>query len=131
MTRLARSRYETFVEGRTTYVRLTLQTTTDGGATWSAIDVSASSLSVHLRAWKRPPVDGSSSYIVDVTLTKITAASGIVGGYVEFAAEYGQVECEVVLIDTGAASSVTTSGYREQVIHRWLAEVVSAVRASS
>ena len=129
--RTGQSRYETFVEGRTTYVRLTLQSTTDGGTTWSAIDVSASSLSVHLRAWKRPPVDGSASYLVDVTLAKITPASGIVGGYVEFGADYGQVECEVVLIDTGAASTVTTSGYREQIIKRWLAEVVSAVRASS
>ena len=129
--KLTPSRYDTFVEGRTTYVRLTLQATTDGGATHSAIDVSSASLSVHLRAFKRPPVDGSASYLVDVTMTKVTAASGIVGGYVEFGADYGQVECEVVLIDTGAVSTVTTSGYREQIIKRWLAEVVSAVRASS
>jgi hypothetical protein len=123
--------YAVFVEARSTYVRFTLQDSTDGGSTWSALDVSSSSLSVAFRAFKLPPTDGVAGYLVNSTLTKVTAASGIVGGYVRFTADYGQVQCEVVVIDSGTADANTTSGYREVVYRRWVAEVVPAVKASS
>lgn len=129
MTDLTRSVYDRFVEGRTVYILDTIEESSDGGATWAALNLTSSSLSVRFRAWKRPPVDGASGYIIDQPMTKVTAASGIVGYYATFEAEYGEVECEIVVVDSAVtATGVTTTGYRESLWKRWKAEVVSAVR---
>lgn len=126
---LSPSVYSVFCEGRTTYVLLTLQESSDGGSTWSAKDVSASSLSVRFRAYKRPIVDGASGVIIDEAMTKVTAASGIVGYYVLFTTDYGQVECEVVVVDSAVTGQATKSTYREVLWRRWKAEVIPAVMA--
>ena len=127
---LTPSVYSTFVEGRTTYILDTLQESSDGGATWTARDVSSATVSVRFRAYKRPIVDGATGVLIDAAMTEVTAASGIVGYYARFDADYGQIECEIVVVDSSVADATTLTGYREVLWKRWKAEVISSVRAA-
>lgn len=122
--------YEEFDEGQTVYVELSLDDSTDNGATWSDVNLTSSALSVKFRAQSFPPGTGSSAWIIDDTMTKVTAASGIVGAYIRFAADYGQVECRVVLIDSAVVDTATTSGFRERTFRKWQATVRPCVRAA-
>ena len=110
------SPYDEFEEGQTVYIEETLQDSTDNGATWSAVNLTSATLTVELRAQTFPP--------------GTTAASGIVGKYVRFTGDYGQVELRIVLIDSAVADTTTTSTYRERTFRKWLATVRPCVRAA-
>jgi hypothetical protein len=127
--RVTRSRYEEFLEGQTVYVLDTLEDSSDG-ATWAAKDVSSATLSVKFRAQTLPAGTGSSSWIIDQTMTKVDGAAGKVGAYVNFTADYGSVECMIVLVDSAVVNTKTTTGYRETIYKRWEATVRPCVSAS-
>lgn len=108
-------------------------------ATEAARDCSAANVAAHFRATLSPPGAGSTTFLVDVTLTKtlnpdgsdgaVTAGStGWFRGTIEFPAPYAQVLCEVVLLDLNTARTtgtiLTPSGYLEEIVEdRWIAVV--------
>jgi len=127
------SPYDEFEEGQTVYIEETLQDSTDNGATWSAVNLTSATLTVELRAQTFPPGTTAASWLTigpDNSMTKVTAASGIVGKYVRFTGDYGQVELRIVLIDSAVADTTTTSTYRERTFRKWLATVRPCVRAA-
>lgn len=124
------SLYTTFQAGATVYVEVTLEESSDGGATYTAKSVASSDITARFRALKRPTVPTSAGYIIDAAMTEVDAANGVVGYYATFSAAYGQVECQIVVVDAGTANATTTTGYRETLWKRWNAEVVEGVLAS-
>lgn len=119
-------RFHTFEEDRTTLIRGTLKDANDGAAL-SAVDVSSGTVSVRFRAYKMPPATDA-DYLIDGVMTKTDGANGIVTYYATFTSDYGQVACEVVLVDSAVTGQPTPTTYRERVFKKWMARVLPSVQ---
>ena len=89
------------------------------------LNISAATLEVHFRAYRAP----SSACLADVVLTKGTAASGFVSGYIPaFTTPYTSLTMEIVLVDTSVNDAATKSTKAEYLVAEWVSPVVDASR---
>jgi len=119
-------------EDRAKYLRFALKESIDGAAL-SAIDISAATAKVRLRAWKAPASSRvASAYLLNTEFTKVgDGTAGKVHGYFTLTTSStlpGQVQFEVVLVDEAVGSQPTPTTYRERVMLSWNADVVNAVQ---
>lgn len=103
-----------FAEDRATYLRIDVREAIDHAAL-ANVDWSAGTLSLKLRAWQ-PPASGktASDYVIDDAFTK--ASAYVFEGHFTPTAVTGELELELVLIDSAVTSQPTPSTYRERVI---------------
>lgn len=123
--------YAQFFARRTQTVRVQALAEIDGRR--SGRDFSASKWQFRFRAWTPPAVATGQTFLVDLEMQKVTgtAAAGDSGKAqvdVTFAAaDVGDVECEVVVIDTTVSVSGTPSGKAEYLLDApWEAHVYLA-----
>lgn len=118
----------TFIVDRAKRLRFTVKQSIDGAAL-SVVDLSESTAKVYFRA-STLPADSltASNYLVNSALTKSDGTNGLIDDRVTFTAAYGEVECELTLVDEAVAAATTPSGYREEVLKRWRAEVIASVQ---
>jgi len=127
---ISRSQYWTvFEEDRHQRLRFTVQQSVDGAA-FAAVDLSAATAHVYFRAYSYPPDSlTSASYLVNTDLSKASDGSdGVFDDRVVFTAGAGQVVCELVFVDAAVANASAPSGYREEVLKKWTAEVLESVQ---
>lgn len=121
------SRYDSFHDGETLDMAWTIESSTDGGATFAAVNLTSASITVKLRAYTIPAGSTSGDLILNTTCTKSDAAAGKVTASASFTAAYGEVRMELVQLDTGTADANTVSGYVERIRKAWRAQVQQRV----
>lgn len=113
-------------EDRTKYVREALEEELTPG-TWTARDISASTVKVYLRCWKAPTSDRTiSDALLNELMTKETDGTGgddavvyVFATITSGAGRPGPLEFEIVLVDEAVTSQPTPSTYRERVLKTW------------
>lgn len=127
--------YASFFAGRTQTVRVQALAEIDGRR--AGRDFSASKWQFRFRAWTPPAVATGQTFLLNVEMTKVTgtSAAGDTGKAqvdVTFtAAQVGDIECEVVVIDTTVSASGTPSGKAEYLLGApWEAHVYLAPGAT-
>lgn len=116
-------------EDRAKFVRRALEEELTPG-TWTAIDISASTVKIYLRCWKAPTSSRTiSDAILNDLMTKESDGTGgneaVVYSYstiTSAAGRPGPLEFEIILVDEAVTSQPTPSTYRERVVTFWGSE---------
>lgn len=113
-------------EDRTKFIREKIEEELNPG-TWTARDISASTVKIYLRCWKSPTSDRTiSDALLNEQMTKETDGTGgndaITYCYATItsgAGRVGPLEFEIVLVDEAITSQPTPSTYREIPLKTW------------
>lgn len=102
-------------------------------AAFSAVNFSASTSKLYIRAWK-PPADSltASDYILNEALTKVGDGSG--GKFdklVKITADYESVEFALVAVDETVTGEPTPSTYQEEEVVTWSGVVEPSVQPAA
>jgi len=121
--------WKTWREDRVKTFRCIVEESIDEAA-YTAVDFSAATAKLYLRAWK-PPADAltASDFVLNEELTKVgDGSAGKFSEKVKITADYALLEFALVAVDETVTGEPTPSTYQEEDIVTWEGTVLPSVQ---